>query len=95
MSHHSDNGQSHLRQNEWRDYRLLVLKKLDELDGDLKDHAKETKEGFAAINSRLSEIETDLAMHKTKLSIIGGVWGFLAGIASSVIATLFVLFVKK
>jgi hypothetical protein len=79
---------------EWRDYRLLVLQKLEELDNDLKEHSKENRDAFKSVDDRLSHIETEIATQKTKLSFIGATWGFVSGIAASIIATLVILFVR-
>jgi hypothetical protein len=75
---------------DWRDYRLLVLQKLEELDNDLKEHAAENRISFKHVEKRLAHIETEIATQKTKLSFIGAVWGFVSGIAASVITALVV-----
>jgi hypothetical protein len=81
--------------SDWRDYRLLVLDKLTELDKDLKDHTTQNSTSFKQIEQRLDKIELEIATQKAKMQIVGGLWGFVSGIAASIATGIVMLWVKK
>lgn len=59
--------------HEWRDYRRLILQKLEELDTEQKAHAEQNKKDFAQINRELLKIEVSLENQKVKVGFISSI----------------------
>tara|TARA_Y100000389_G_C17070566_1_gene321766 strand:+ start:65 stop:334 length:270 start_codon:yes stop_codon:yes gene_type:complete len=72
----------------WKEYRLLILDKLETLAEHQEAHKKEMSESTGKIYKALSEIKTDLATQKVKIGIIATIFGSLSGLVTAIIAWL-------
>ena len=75
--------------HEWRDYRRLVLQKLEELDNDQKLHAEQNKKDFASVNKELLKIEVQLENQKTKVGFIGAAFGIIGSGLTALVVKIF------
>jgi hypothetical protein len=72
----------------WREYRLLILDKLETLAQNQEAHKQEMTNNTGKIYKAISDIKTDLATQKTKVGIIGSVGGAITGLITGLIAWL-------
>tara|TARA_Y100000389_G_C17404394_1_gene487224 strand:- start:1173 stop:1439 length:267 start_codon:yes stop_codon:yes gene_type:complete len=72
----------------WREYRLLILDKLETLTENQQKHEKEMQGAVGQIYKAISEIKTDLAQQKVKVGFIGTISGAITGGITALLAYL-------
>lgn len=68
----------------WREYRLLILDKLETLAVQQESHRLEATKSNEDINKSLAKLHTELATQKVKVGLIGTVSGAIAGVGTAI-----------
>lgn len=75
--------------NDWVEYKMLVLDKLETAIKENGSLADKVDEKFSTLDKRLDSISYEIAVLKTKASLWGGMAGVIGSVAISIIAQMF------